>query len=439
MSYENFETITYSGDGQVVKIATLHDPVEGDSESDTNYQIRSTVFGGQTITKVQSGGQKLESNIVAAGTVVATHGFDWINWRHNDPNSDSIRSTNASGQTHGAGDDDFNDHELDGQGRSVGFTNPYSNDPQWDNIPDLYQAQQSYSSMINGMPTTFKVDGMSVPKQYFDDHSEFLVGNMFAMVQYSAWVSTQIAGYQKIKPKASKPKLLRKGQSTPLPKGADAYADFDVTSEGGQVESVRQYYRAVYASSSFSARKLLIGTATEVGLGAGTTPAGSSTNGSKGPSAECLKQVGYLGILDKALEIMKSPPIMDIRSIPSQVDPMQVMATDPAALWFSTLANSGETVSAFMRRKQEEMQSDVVTVRGGKSVPGIYVDGPISITGNFLLHEAVHLVYTQNPDKDFDRALVLDLNIKREAGMTDSQLVSRFFNSGCLSKYGGIK
>jgi len=289
--YENFETITYSGDGQVVKIATLHDPVEGDSESDTNYQIRSTVLGGQTITKVQAGGQKLESSIVAAGTVVATHGSDWINWRHNDPNSDSIRSTNSSGVSSGAGDDDFAAHELDAQGRSVGFTNPYSNDPQWDNIPDLFQAQQSYSSMINGMPTTYKVDGMSVPKQYFDDHSEFLVGNMFAMVRYSAWVSTRLVGYRKL----SDPKKINRIEDmdveyvdTQIPKGSTAYATFgDHTN----------YYAAVYANvasfqiSSFTSNRYNNPPKWTV---ADLTDAAKKVieNAMKSPNGECAKLLG---------------------------------------------------------------------------------------------------------------------------------------------------
>jgi hypothetical protein len=38
-----------------------------------------------------------------------------------------------------------------------------------------------------------------------------------------------------------------------------------------------------------------------------------------------------------------------------------------------------------------------------------------------------------------DAALVSDLNIKKDPGMSDSDAVSRFFNSGCDSKFGGIE
>ena len=188
LAYENFETITYSGDGQIVKIATLHDPVEGDNETDATYQIRSTVLGGQTITKTDSTGGKLESAIIAAGVRVATSSsINTAIWHHKDPNTDSVRSTYANG-TVVEGENNFGKHEFDGQSLSVGMTNPYTGDPQWDFTPDLYQAQQSYSSLVNGMPTTRSIDGLQVSVSYFDSQTEFLYGNVFSMVEHlSKW------------------------------------------------------------------------------------------------------------------------------------------------------------------------------------------------------------------------------------------------------------
>ena len=181
LAYENYETISYSGDGKIVKIATLHDPVEGDSESDVTYQIHSTVLG-QTISKAQSGGQKLVSSIVTPGSVIAVHHPETITWTHRDPNSDSIRSTDSSGNLIDS-DDDFGKLELDGLGRSVGLTNPYSGDPQWDSIPDLYQAQQSYPAIINGRPLTYKLDGLEVPRKTFEDQVEFAFGSVFRFLE----------------------------------------------------------------------------------------------------------------------------------------------------------------------------------------------------------------------------------------------------------------
>jgi len=39
---------------------------------------------------------------------------------------------------------------------------------------------------------------------------------------------------------------------------------------------------------------------------------------------------------------------------------------------------------------------------------------------------------------DFDTELVKKLDIVKDAGMTDSQAVSRYFNSGCNGLYGGV-
>jgi len=244
IDFEDYETMSYSGDNQLVKVATTHDPTEGDTETDATYQIRSSVLGGQTISKVDKTGAKIQTYIIAAGTVVA--GTFWDNsavWSHKDPNTDSIRSTTASG-TVSWSDSDFGSHELDASGRSVGFSNPYGSDPQWDNIPDLYQAQQSFDNMTSGMPTSFKVDGLQMPKQYFEEYSEFLGENLFLMIKHNAWLSTHPIGYKKIDQPRTPPTLKPSGAGETIPPGADAYADFD---ERG--ESTRNYYKAVYASS----------------------------------------------------------------------------------------------------------------------------------------------------------------------------------------------
>lgn len=58
---------------------------------------------------------------------------------------------------------------------------------------------------------------------------------------------------------------------------------------------------------------------------------------------------------------------------------------------------------------------------------------------HFLLHEVMHMIYpaSLNGDVNLDTALVDGLGLDRISGITDSELLTRYFNSGCDSKYGG--
>lgn len=71
---------------------------------------------------------------------------------------------------------------------------------------------------------------------------------------------------------------------------------------------------------------------------------------------------------------------------------------------------------------------------------GIYYrSSRTTVSGNFLLHEVLHMLYPAglSGNVNLDTELVNGLGVDREEGMSDSQLLDRFFNSGCNLMYGG--
>lgn len=82
-------------------------------------------------------------------------------------------------------------------------------------------------------------------------------------------------------------------------------------------------------------------------------------------------------------------------------------------------------------------------MRGVGVIDGIYYRGSKTnfSNANFLLHEVLHLLHPANLDRsgiDLDAELIDALTIVKDEGMSNSEAVNRFFNSGCDPKYGGI-
>ena len=185
-NYVDDETLGYSGDNLLTKIATSHQPDGVSAETDATYQIRSTVLGGEVVAETGSSGARTRTFIRANGTVVATTDYNRAaTWMHKDLSLDSLRSTRPDGTVIGGNGEDTDRHELDPTGKSLGFYDPYAGGIP-DSIPDLFQAQQSFSSVVNGLPTTFAVDGLQVPRSYFEEATEFAFGSIFGLLEAQA-------------------------------------------------------------------------------------------------------------------------------------------------------------------------------------------------------------------------------------------------------------
>ena len=162
----DLETLTYDGNGLLAKTATSHQVDDEDPELETTFSVRSSVMQGEIVSKVnQAGGGIMATYIRAAGTVVAIErAWGGPAYMHKAPMMTSTRATDSSGQviSYGNSTDDFQPHELDPSGKSIGFDDPYANgipDPQ----PELFQMFESYGELINGQWTTATQDGMQVP------------------------------------------------------------------------------------------------------------------------------------------------------------------------------------------------------------------------------------------------------------------------------------
>jgi hypothetical protein len=122
------DTTAYDGDGQSVRVAEAH-TVNGQpaSDSQTTYQLRSTVLGGWVVSEYDAGGAWQQTYVYAGGERVGAQGkadpdgAGWqasATWRHIDPvTKDEVDTDNRGaplGQT-----------TLDPWGVDAGFDDPF--------------------------------------------------------------------------------------------------------------------------------------------------------------------------------------------------------------------------------------------------------------------------------------------------------------------------
>ncbi|MGB7208963.1 MAG: hypothetical protein WBD27_09915, partial [Pyrinomonadaceae bacterium] len=178
------EYLAYDGDGYLGKItASVQEGETGPVNSDTTYRIRSSVLGGEVV--YENGNAYVHAN----GTRIATQDNTGVRWNHKDPNLKSFRSTGPNGSVLGSGTSDLDwDHvETDADGKSVGFIDPGISFPAPFN--DLFQSQNPFGSIVNGQFTSYSVDGILVPKDYFAAMLDFAFGSQFGVVERQARLS----------------------------------------------------------------------------------------------------------------------------------------------------------------------------------------------------------------------------------------------------------
>jgi hypothetical protein len=163
------DTVGHDGDGQAVRVETYRQYGEEDEfpMHEIAYKIRSTVLGGQSIYEkdqaaIVGGGRKIAT---AKRTYYPSEGIMTM-WHHGDPNGKSYRSTDSNGNVmgDGVGGADWDKIETDATGKSVGLSAPtfYPSESF-----DLYTSGWSFGLLSNGQHTTYSVDGIHVPEEYF--------------------------------------------------------------------------------------------------------------------------------------------------------------------------------------------------------------------------------------------------------------------------------
>ncbi len=196
-----------------------------------------------------------------------------------------------------------------------------------------------------------------------------------------------------------------------------------------------------------------------VGSGAGSGGGGANQSGtSNSVSPKCKKAVQSLGsdIWAAVQKIMANPPLVDIEKLSAVWGPNGSMRLpggdmfsrsgldDGGSNYFGSLADYGETVAEAFDRNTNGGYG-AWAVRGVGITSGIYYRGSRTNFSNlnFLLHEALHLVFPTflppNQITDLDVSLIQALNIKQDKGQSSTDAVSRYFNSGCNPKFGGPK
>ncbi|HMO81997.1 MAG TPA: hypothetical protein PKD24_14495 [Pyrinomonadaceae bacterium] len=162
------EGIGYNGDGRILKIETSdQEGEEGEPTVFPAYRLRSSILGGEVVYEngqafVYAGGEKIATNyeVGTPSPTLATM------WHHKDPNMSSYRSTEPGGTVLGTGVDnhDWDKIETDGDGKSVGLSQPSYPAPPPN---ELYTSGWSFGTMQTGQYALYTVDGLHVPPETF--------------------------------------------------------------------------------------------------------------------------------------------------------------------------------------------------------------------------------------------------------------------------------
>jgi hypothetical protein len=203
------------------------------TEEPMRYYVRSSVFGNEVLTEVNSTGKKLKTFVKANGTTLAWQAIDYtsgspvedIRFEHTDASGMSSLMTTKTGN--GAPFNEESDADapaqLDPMGGSVGLQNPY---PDESDLPITGYCSTCDASgiplmvnddsprAINGQRMKFALDDISIPWAIASSIFESEGG----MMRRSEALSRQIIGHQKVVYPLNKVKerpILKTGPSTP--------------------------------------------------------------------------------------------------------------------------------------------------------------------------------------------------------------------------------
>lgn len=396
------------------------------------YFIRSTVLGGEVVADLKFTGEKQRRYVFAGGSRLAELGerytfnpsatHDVVQFYHRDPAGVSQRVSRNSPET------------------LLGYT---SQEP---NYIDPRHAEFDPSGSNVGLVTNFTYQSVPGPDQPIPIESEavFIVnGQTMTATQDGLPISAQTL--QAMAASGSAGVVLSTGNRH------DPYRYFvpldlvngqiviptNFTGADDQRELLTPYYAYLNLSSVLPGPR-------PRGPSAGepeTPPSGTSN------CESVIRNILGDDVWNQVAQLVAAPPLFDITALPPTrlfTDEWAVNIggeENDAADYFGGFARSGESLGrAFDRLRTGE----VLVVRGNGSFEGIYYRGTVtSFLGapNFLIHEVLHLVHParlSGPEVNLDTVLLLDLNIRKDPGMGDSEAVSRFFNSGCDRRYGGV-
>ncbi len=179
----------YDGNNLLVKKAITEQEGENTPTVTKTYDIRSTVLKGEVITEIEgSSGQKSQTYVRANGTNIALNYTSVMYWTHKDPTLSSVRSTDGNGDmvSDTSGGNEISQLELDPQGNNVGFTDwwQFSEGGTAPDDPVPGNDLPHFETITNGNIVRNSIDGISVPRDYFNIMIEFAYGGMFGLSEH---------------------------------------------------------------------------------------------------------------------------------------------------------------------------------------------------------------------------------------------------------------
>jgi YD repeat-containing protein len=163
------QTQVFDGDGHRVKTVDVRSEFDdmggptGQTTTETRYEIRSSVLGGQLMTEVDGTTKQKQRTLLYLNGVVMGwqeryyNGTQGIRWEHRDVHNGSYRMTGEGGYMN----TDYS-AELDPTNTNAGLTAPASTRPRWWEVKEMFA--RSYPSFGDGDGGgTCIADGMARP------------------------------------------------------------------------------------------------------------------------------------------------------------------------------------------------------------------------------------------------------------------------------------
>jgi hypothetical protein len=140
--------------------------------------------GGRVLTELASTGAKTRTFVYAGGSVLAwqqiTGTREEVLWENRDPSSASFRMTDMGGAVWG-GTDEAEAAELDPTGANTGSHAPFVNDPPPEGGSLLVYPRFADPTHPG---TSYTVDGIPVPVEYFMDRLDSTFQGSFGLAEY---------------------------------------------------------------------------------------------------------------------------------------------------------------------------------------------------------------------------------------------------------------
>lgn len=409
-------TLTFDGNGRAAKRLNRNRSRYGGNQTwiyTPEYTIFSSVTGQKITTLTEMGG-KSATYIYMGGSIIATQGpgnganNSNVNFQFSDPITGSEITNNVSGQTW--------DRKDNG---ALGIVVP-PEEPEIMPMPN-YKQGGSVANPETGCQLDYAPISCNLLTSAI---RHFNVKDIIDTTRGSGVINFRLLEYTLLKYRPVTPQEPTKAPTF-------TFGGFDV---------VDSWYELYVWGDGINSHEQSHSGASNSASGNGNPS--QEGEGQDGVSENCKNQVSLLGddIWAKVEKLLKNPPLIDIDKLDRPFFGgnrfSQLLGED----YFGDYANQGETPAQTFDRETRGGYG-ALTIRGTGRTGIYYRSSRTNFSNkNFLLHEIMHLIYPQSltGEVDLDEELVNALNIVRDPGQSYSDAVSRYFNSGCDPKYGGI-